>query len=560
MFQLFALKRKEEQSQKNQIHKPKEIKPNENKDKEKWLDGEMKVYDIIKGIDKVHEALKPRYFRMDELVRNPGLNHLPKQIIFLLDFKTIGRCRLVSKAWKNLIDEDKLWWFLQCEKAQRTEFFEGDEEDIYGFPETYCLLSFYSDWSEVNNHLFKQALLKDYKSFAEFMIEFVLDEKKQRRRSEIASPLHYAASIGRLDVFEWVANSPFENVNLPRNLRMEYDDEEDLSLTPLGIASFQGHLDIVKFMLELKGSRAIDINSSEPTGYSPFHEACRSGNKEVVSLFFEYEEIKNLDVNKLTEFGETALGEACNFRTGDAEVVKLLLKHPQLANINVPDSDGDTALHIVCNVDISSFDRPCSNWLTRGRCQDAQIIELFLQHPDIDLSLVDQNGRTPLHLVCLNECPVKLEVFLKFKQIDVNARDNDGRTFIHLAFLNDSHRPHICWSSRGRCQFGRNDRVFTIAKFSPVTDLVLRYSKELGIPRTAFELQDNDGRTPLHLMYMTRCNVQTKQFLQEVVKEYGIEFNTEALDNDGKTPRQLVELQRANNAKKFEARANIKWI
>ena len=98
--------------------------------------------------------------------------------------------------------------------------------------------------------------------------------------------------------------------------------------------------------------------------------------------------------------------------------------------------------------------------------------------------------------MCLNECPVKLEVFFKFKQIDINARDDDGRTFVHLAFLDDSPDPHICWSAGGRCLFGRNDWVFTIAKFSPVIDLVLRYFKELGISPTAFETEDNDGRTP----------------------------------------------------------------
>ena len=525
-------------------------------DQQKWLNRELKVYDIIKGIDKVHEALKPRYFRMDELVRNEGLSHLAEQVIFLLDFKTIGQCRLVSKAWKKFIDEHKLWWFLNCNKAQSTKFFETEDGN-----EKQSLLDFYPDWSKVNDHLFLKEPLEDYKSFAEFMIEFVLDEKKQIRFSDIASPLHYAAFHGKLDVFELVAKSPIESLNLSRNLtEVPGEDSEDYpSTTPLGNASYQGHLGIVKFMLELKGSRAIDINAyeEETTGYSAFHEACHSGNKEVVSLFFEHGEIKDLDVNRLTDFGETALELASNFRNGDAEVLKMLLKHPQLAHINAQDKDGNTALHKACSEDLSSFDRPCANWISRGRCKDAQIIELFLQHPDIDLSLVDQNGRTPLHLVCLNECPVKLEVFFKFKQIDINARDNDGRTFVHLAFLNDSQSPHICWSSGGRCQFSRDDRVFTIAKFSPVTDLVLRYFKELGISLTAFDTGDNDGRTPLHLMYMTRCHVQTKQFLQEVVKEYGIKFNTKALDNDGKTPRQLVGIRKANDAKKSKAISDL---
>ena len=500
-----------------------------------WLEHQLEVYKIVQDIKKVHEALKPRYFRMDELVHNKGLQHIPEQIFALLDFETVGQCRLVSKPWKKLIDEHKSWWALNCDKALNTRFFK-----LQDLSRPQNLLEFYPEFRQVCDHLVKHEPMTSYKLFVEFMIEFTLDEKQQKRTADIASPLHFAAMKNRLDIFELVAKTPMENLNLLKGY-----DEEDMSATPLGIASYQGHTEIVKFYLDLKGPRSIDINATEQTGYSPFQDACHAGHPEVVKLFFDYEIVKNLDINKLSSFGQSALKLACHFQTKQIKVVEMLLEHPGLTNINAQDAHDDTtALHYACNEEFRSW-----KWRVNEQFEDsdvAKIIELFLQHPDIDLNLVDHEGRTPLHLVCMNECALKFGIFLKFKQIDINARDQDGRTIVHLAFMSFTPHAHICWSSQGKCQFGRSEK-FSITRFSPITALILKHSEELQID---FEVRDNDGRTPLHLMYMTRCYSQTQQFLDEAFRLFGIKFNTEALDNDGKTPRKLRELMKARDEEK----------
>lgn len=47
---------------------------------------------------------------MDLLVTNPGLDHVPRQILRELDAPTIQKCRLVSKSWYNLIENDNILW------------------------------------------------------------------------------------------------------------------------------------------------------------------------------------------------------------------------------------------------------------------------------------------------------------------------------------------------------------------------------------------------------------------------------------------------------------------
>ena len=67
----------------------------------------------------------------------------------------------------------------------------------------------------------------------------------------------------------------------------------------------------------------------------------------------------------------------------------------------------------------------------------------------------------------------------------------------------------------------RNTSPFTLHKFSPVLDVILKYAKELDID---LEVRDGEGQTPLDYMYARRSKEQVKQFLDAAKKEYNIEF------------------------------------
>ena len=54
--------------------------------------------DILQSVKAIHEDLKSRYFRLDELVHNPGLQHIALLIFKNLDAQSLGSCRAVSKG------------------------------------------------------------------------------------------------------------------------------------------------------------------------------------------------------------------------------------------------------------------------------------------------------------------------------------------------------------------------------------------------------------------------------------------------------------------------------
>ena len=65
---------------------------------------------------------------------------------------------------------------------------------------------------------------------------------------------------------------------------------------------------------------------------------------------------------------------------------------------------------------------------------------------------------------------------------------------------------------------------------------ILKYAKEVGID---FEARDNRGRTPIHYLCDYNLKNYFDRFHRSVKKQYGIEFNLEAIDEDGRRPIDL---------------------
>ena len=83
-------------------------------------------------IVKCMEALTS-YVKLDDLVHNPGLEHIAAQIFKYLDPKSLGQCRAVSKGWKSFIDNDKYWWIqvLEAKSMLRRGFRMVETWDVF---------------------------------------------------------------------------------------------------------------------------------------------------------------------------------------------------------------------------------------------------------------------------------------------------------------------------------------------------------------------------------------------------------------------------------------------
>ena len=52
---------------------------------------------------------------IQDLIQNQGLKHVAEEIIGYLDAKSLANCRLVSKSWRDLVENGKIWWILQLQ-------------------------------------------------------------------------------------------------------------------------------------------------------------------------------------------------------------------------------------------------------------------------------------------------------------------------------------------------------------------------------------------------------------------------------------------------------------
>jgi hypothetical protein len=107
--------------------------------------------------------------------------------------------------------------------------------------------------------------------------------------------------------------------------------------TPLFLASCEGHVEVVRELLEAGADPEI---STEAEHVSPLMEASWQGHQEVVELLLQ----QGLEVNARDNFGRTALWRACY--SGFYEVAQLLLLERR-TDFWMPSTDGRPPMQIV---------------------------------------------------------------------------------------------------------------------------------------------------------------------------------------------------------------------
>ena len=194
-----------------------------------------------------------------------------------------------------------------------------------------------------------------------------------------ATALHLAAQGGHLDVVKYLLSRDTVDVNAR---------DADLGETPLAHAVSNGHLDVVKYLLS-RGD--IDVNSRADRlfwHYTPLHWAAGGGRLDMVKYLLSRDDI---DVNpRVWDFIMIAPNEWFF-------------------------ADSSTPLGWAVGGFYSSRfrgERSPNHYL---------VVEYLLSHPDIDATLPNIHGRTPLHQAVINGAAGAVKPLLA--KIPINFRN-----------------------------------------------------------------------------------------------------------------------------------------
>jgi ankyrin repeat protein/serine/threonine protein kinase len=175
-------------------------------------------------------------------------------------------------------------------------------------------------------------------------------------------------------------------------------------MTALIMASYQGHIDIVRLLLRDKD---VDANAQDDAdGASALMAASYQGHEEIVLALLKNK--KKVDINARDVYAETALYKASS--QGHTKVVRVLLQHDDNLDANLKDADGKTALVAASN---------------KGH---VEIVRDLLKHNNVDVNARTKNGSTAvIEATSLGRAEILRELFQRHN-VDVNVQDADGRT------------------------------------------------------------------------------------------------------------------------------------
>lgn len=399
--------------------------------------------DIKQTIKELHGALKSRYVRLDELVDNPGLRHVAWYIFKKLDPKSLGNCRLVSKRWKDCIGESKFWWHKPLKICRRRL-----PKNCFGFGN---IEGKRRDFFESFEYIYEKKPVEDLRVFALFMMDYIVYFKDaQNFYWTRLGPVEYAIDKNRLDVCQILLRSPMKNsllheackynnvqvvqliLNCAEELQIDLNAKDSLvGLTPLLYARKKNVLQL------LLSDDRIDATASDEEG-NILHRVCASRAPGFVDSMAMLVQSPKIQFTR-NERGDTPLH--CAFQIwGNQSIEELLLKFASERNVDVNqgDEDGDTAAHLAFS---NGFGHPenMQSILLMELCPDIDMILKYAKQAGINLEAVNNDGRTPLHLLCASSSSLLyIGYFLSLAkeeygiEFNLKSTDNNGKTPIEL--------------------------------------------------------------------------------------------------------------------------------
>ncbi|XP_060518336.1 E3 ubiquitin-protein ligase MIB2 isoform X2 [Cylas formicarius] len=246
--------------------------------------------------------------------------------------------------------------------------------------------------------------------------------------------------------------------------------------TALQVATHQGHMEIVKFLLQSGAS----VNASDNDGDTSLHYAAFGNQAEVLDLLIK----AGANLNASNRSGCTALHVATHKQP--VRCVQLLLEAG--ANPNCVDVYGDTALHDSIGKD------------------NHQAIELLCSAPAVDFTLRNKRGFNVLHHAALKGKNIATQKLIMHARQLVDVKKDDGFAALHLAALNGHKDVVETLVRQGQADIdlrnNRNQTALLLAVsqgHSGVIELLVNLKADINA-------KDEDEDSALHIILLKRAH------------------------------------------------------
>jgi len=206
--------------------------------------------------------------------------------------------------------------------------------------------------------------------------------------------------------FRSIERNDLQAMKSALDLGVKVESRNEQNNTGLILASMNGCLEIVKYLLEV-GSTG-HVNLANEDGFTALHWAAKNGSKDIVACLLE----NNADINALNKFHQSPIMLAGRY--GHCDVVEVLLKHG-------------------CELD--RRDRNGRNVLMMAARNGHVLVVQALLGENVSVNLVDLRGKTALILMAENAILKTIRGLKLLLQHGADARIDDDDGFCALDYL-----------------------------------------------------------------------------------------------------------------------------
>ena len=308
-------------------------------DKDKELISKEKELQLIKNYQADHEGHEV----VDNILvfmNNQGLKHIANKILSFLDRLSFANCRLLSRSWRNYIDDEVTLLHLQISHFKQFKPYLSEEGDYYSLMLDILYLGPLFETMEKSKdksdlkvfvNMCRQLESRRYRNFEESPFEYLIDHHRHEElRLLLDSPVKMTSTIVKRQNWRIEGYARRNSLNVPYPYH-PYKEDKDLPSIIFKYACYYGCVKCVKLFLDRSEAKKIDVNYKSKhilphfsrfedyfydhcltlldpircPNYYPHKNTEVHESNNILMLLLSRAEEKGIDINGTDRFGET---------------------------------------------------------------------------------------------------------------------------------------------------------------------------------------------------------------------------------------------------------------